>query len=80
MQSCEKELHILEFIRFQSKRQWENGESGSEAMRMGEKAKEDKDEGRGENGARTVESGFGEKDGGGPLIVIAQTAGSVHTD
>ena len=80
MQSCEKELHILEFIRFQSKRQWENGESGSEAMRMGEKAKEDKDEGRGENGARTVESGFGEKDRGGPLIVIAQTAGSVHTD
>ena len=47
---------------------------------MGEKAKEDKDEGRGENGARTVESGFGEKDGGGILIVIAQTAGSVHTD
>ena len=39
-------------------------------MRIGEKAKEDKDEGRGENGARTVGSGFGEKDGGGGIALL----------
>ena len=40
-------------------------------MRIGEKAKEDKDEGRGENGARTVQgSGFGEKDGGGGIALL----------
>ena len=73
---------IADFIWLQNcQSQWENRESGSEAMRMGEKAKEDKAEGRMAQGQRErMVSGFGEKDGGGaPALLLLHKLPALST-